>query len=319
MKRLMTVVVLFAGLWAGYWWFGITQLRSAVTQGLAQIPDRVTLGDWSAQGFPSRFDIDIREAQLRGPNWQWDVPQAEIMAMAWAPTRLIVWAGVPQTLSVYGQTFEINAQDMRANVDFAARGSLPLEKVIAVMEAPQVSGLVADQARLALQSIPDGADETTQASARYRIGGALTNVRSDSLTSDAVTPANVAWDAQIALPAPIDRVMLQSGVLPRAQSIDLTKLTIDWAGASVAASGQLTVLPSGYLDGPVDLELQNIDQVIALLRESNIMPASQIDLIDRALRAIGRGDGSVSVPLRFAGGQTMLAGLFRIGPAPRLP
>ena len=62
MKRLIAAVLLFAGVWAGYWWFGITALRSGVAQGLEQAQGHVSLGAWSAKGFPSRFDLDISQA-----------------------------------------------------------------------------------------------------------------------------------------------------------------------------------------------------------------------------------------------------------------
>ena len=87
----------------------------------------------------------------------------------------------------------------------------------------------------------------------------------------------------------------------------------------MTASGQLSVLSSGYLDGPLDLEIEDPARFTAALRESAVLPEDQIRLIEKVLSAIRSRDGSVTLPLTFTRGQTVLAGLFPLGPAPRLP
>ena len=113
-------------------------------------------------------------------------PQAEVMAMAWAPTKLIVWAGTPQVLTLYGQDIAIDAKDMRANVDFKANASLPLEKLVAVFDAPQIGTARADQARLALQldPLPEGEAAAPMGGTRYRIGGAITSLTGATASTD---------------------------------------------------------------------------------------------------------------------------------------
>lgn len=321
MKRLIAAVLLFAGVWAGYWWFGITALRNGITQGLAQTQGHVSVADWHAQGFPSRFDLEITQAELRGPNWRWQVPQAEVMAMAWAPTKLIVWAGTPQVLTLYGQDIAIDAKDMRANVDFKANTSLPLEKLVAVFDAPQIGTARADQARLALQldPLPEGAAAAPMGGTRYRIGGAINSLTGATASTDPASRADLTWDAHITLPVALDKAVLETGLLPRPQAIDLTAFTAEWSGARMTASGQLSVLSSGYLDGPLDLEIEDPARFTAALRESAVLPEDQIRLIEKVLSAIRSRDGGVTLPLTFTRGQTVLAGLFPLGPAPRLP
>jgi hypothetical protein len=300
MKRLIGLIVVVAGLWAGYWWVGITGLRSGIAQGLEISQAHVTVADWRAQGFPSRFDIEISGAELHGQDWHWQIPKAEVMAMAWAPSKLIVWAGVPQTLTLYGQDFPITANDMRANVDFGLSADAPLQKLVAVMDAPQIGDLRADQTRLALQQIGDAP--------QYRIGGAIT----------ALNGADIGWDAEIALPARIDRAMINLG-LPRPQTIDLKSFSIKTGGAEMIASGALTVTEQGYLDGPLTLEVTNPDALIAALKREDFLPNDQIKLLENMLRAIRGQDGRTVLPVTFARGQTIVAGFIPVGPAPRLP
>lgn len=300
MKRLIGVIVVFAGLWAGYWWLGITGLRSGIAQGLEAAKPHVTVADWRAQGFPSRFDVEISGADLRGQDWRWQIPEAEVMAMAWAPNKLIVWAGSPQTVTFYGQDFTITAKDMRANVDFGLSTDAPLEKLIAVIEAPQIGETRADQARFALQQI-DGAP-------RYRIGGAIT----------AISEADLGLDAEITLPALIDRSTLTTGI-PRPQAIDIKSFTIKVFGAELTASGALTVDERGYLDGPMSVEVTNQNAMLFALRSKNILPQKQVNLLENVLRAITSPTGRTVLPVTFTRGQTIVAGLIPVGPAPRLP
>lgn len=300
MKRLIAIVVVCAGLWAGYWWIGITGVRAAIPQAIALSQGRITLAQWRAQGFPSRFDVEITGAELRGQDWRWQIPEAEVMAMLWAPTKLIVWAGVPQVLTVYGQEFIINAKDMRANVDFGTSADLPLEKLIAVFDAPQIGGARADQARFALQQI--------DADPRYRIGGAIT----------ALNGADLGWDADVTLPVVIDRAILATGT-PRPQAIDLKSFKLKFAVAEVAASGALTVTDQGYLEGPLSVEIVNPDALLAALRAAEILPPDQMSLVENVMRAIRGKDGRTSLPITFARGQTLVGGLIPVGPAPRLP
>lgn len=300
MKRLIGLIVLIAGVWAGYWWVGITGLRSGIAQGLDLAKPHISVTDWRAQGFPSRFDVEISGVELRGQDWQWQIPEAEVMAMAWAPSKLIVWAGVPQTATFYGQDFAISAADMRANIDLGLSTDAPLENLVAVIEAPQMGELRANQARFAVQQI-DGAP-------RYRIGGAIT----------AFNGADINWDARITLPVRLDRTVMVTGI-PRPQAIDIASFTVSTLGAELTISGALTVDERGYLDGPVSVEVTNPDALMRALRSQQVLPENQVDLLENMLRAIRSKDGRTVLPVTFTRGQTIVAGLIPVGPAPRLP
>ena len=67
MKRLLVVILVAAGLWAGYWWIG----ASGVKSGFAAWLDARRAEGWVAdsaaitvQGFPNRFDTTFTDIRL---------------------------------------------------------------------------------------------------------------------------------------------------------------------------------------------------------------------------------------------------------------
>lgn len=113
---------------------------------------------------------------------------------------------------------------------------------------------------------------------------------------------SVNIDTQITLSEPWSRAAYDAGTL-RITEIDVTTLTLDWAGIEFTGGGKLTVDALGLVNGKIDLRLTSWNPDISLTER---LPLAETSELDSLLQVVLVG-GELTIPLNFD------HGIFRIG------
>ena len=132
MLRTLTILVaIAAALYGGYWWLGRGQAEAALTEASEALAARgwtLAWDDLATRGFPSRFDTTLTEPRLASPDGRiaWSGPLLQLLALSYRPTQVIAVLPQQQSLTLGGETFEVETEDMRGSATVRAAASLPL-------------------------------------------------------------------------------------------------------------------------------------------------------------------------------------------------
>ncbi|MDZ7708881.1 MAG: DUF2125 domain-containing protein [Roseovarius sp.] len=330
MRALLAVILLAAGLWAGYWIIGSRATLSAFETWF----DARRAEGWVAetreldvQGFPSRFDVVFQDLMLADPatGLAWEAPRFQIDALSYRPNHVIaVWPDT-QRIATPQEKFRLSSKDMRASLVIAPDTAL----------APRRMTLTADF----LEITPEGrAGETTALSTLslaaerlegtdYRLG-----LRAEGLTLAA--PARARLDPEGRLPdrisgfsadvtatfdKPWDRTAIERA-RPQPTRLRVRLAEGRWGDLLLQAAGEVDVTPEGWPEGEITLKARNWREIVTLMRMAGALPESLASSVENGLGMMARLKGNpdtLDIPLGFGGGRMWL-GPVPLGPAPRL-
>lgn len=330
MGRLIVIVLVCAGLWAGYWYVGATSLDRALTTWIDERRAEGWVADVGAlevRGFPNRFDTEMRDIDIADPETgvAWSAPFFQILALSYRPTQVIaVWPDTHR-FSTPIQSIDIETEQARGSIFLEATPSLELDR----------STIVVDEMRLSsslgwVTSLREGRFATEQVAAKdnaYRIGIDLSGLAPAEEVLRVLDPAmilprmveNLNLDADILFNAPLDRRALEDK-RPQIVSLGLSNLSAVWGDVTFRAAGDIVVDNAGVPEGEFALRAVEWRKVLDMAVASGFLPQKFAPTVEQALDILARTSGNrdtIDTTLSFRRG-LMLVGPIPVGRAPRI-
>ncbi|MEI4473631.1 DUF2125 domain-containing protein [Frigidibacter sp. MR17.24] len=332
LKAMIWLLALLALGWSAYWVAGsrlvLQGARAALAQAVAA--GRADPAELSIAGFPNRFDLTAQPIVLRSAgNWaEWQAPRIDLYALGWRPNRVIFDLPAAQRLRLGRLSARLQVAAARGSVAVGFSPALPLEQAVLVTGPGEIraEAAAAEGPITAFDSLRLATRATDATGLRQQLGLEIANLALPAAVQAQMgaLPARIDRlhaDVTVTLPAPIDRAAL-SGPLPRPQAFEVTDLSLALGPATLAASGQLSLGADGVLDGALQLEAANWNDLLTLAVASGLVDRDIARTYGRALDGLaqltGARDGRLQVPLTISKG-FMSLGPLPLGPAPRLP
>ena len=331
MRFLLAVVILAALGWSGFWWV----TSSTVERNLRNWVDARAADGWvvgydaiEATGFPNRVDTTVTGLELADPETglSWSAPKFQILALSYKPNPVIVAWPPEQTLSTPFETVTVTSQTMRGSAVFVPGPALTLDH--ATIEFASI-GLVSTAGWSA--SLAEGLLSTRRTPAianSYDLAfsaqdlrlpeGFVRSLSGRSLVGD--TLGTLKLHATVLFDAPWDRRAIEER-RPQPVAIDLALAQATWGELDLKLAGRLDVDAEGLPTGEITVKATNWREILQLAVATGAVPEGIAPLVESGLESLARlsgGGDALDVPLTFARGRVMLAGLVPLGPAPRL-
>ena len=321
MRALTIVVLVLSGLWFGYWAIAARGLQAGVTGWLQAVQADGAAVGWSdvqVQGFPNRFDLTISDPVIGVPDRaQWRAGFFQMLALSYAPYRLIaVWPN-RQTLTLSGQTLTLDTEQTRASVQFRPVPSLPLDHAELVADRGILTSspgwsLAFDQVRFATRLRPDLVNG-------HQLGLDVTGLAPPAALRAAIRAAEpmpetvekMHADITVQTDVPLDRNAFGAAG-PHITTLDITDIRAQWGSVGVAITGNLTRNAAGRGEGALTLRLTDWRSLVALLRAAGALDGMTETTLTRALEVLETLDpdpATLEVPITFAGLRGTIAGL----------
>ncbi|MFZ3580908.1 DUF2125 domain-containing protein [Loktanella sp. DJP18] len=322
MKLLLTVVLVVAALYAGYWVLASRGLDGGLRNGIAAAEAqgwRIETESLTTGGFPSRFDVTARELSVTSPDgtFVWQTPWVETAALSYRPNKVIAVFAPSQTVTVGPQIIAVNADGLRASFAVAATTALGFDTMTAEAQGLTVTtaagtGLSAGKSLLALRAL-DPQPNTYEGF--LSLDDLVTVAGLPGLPAGA---ARLTTDATMVLDRPLDRHAMMPA-RPLIQELTLNSLDLTWGDLRLTGSGALTVDAAGLPTGQIALKAKGWDTVVDLLAATGAIAPQSVQTI-RTMAGLLSADDTLSLPLTFANGG-MALGPIPLGSAPviRLP
>ncbi|MCO8146337.1 DUF2125 domain-containing protein [Rhodovulum tesquicola] len=328
MRLILTVAILAAALWSGYWALAARGLETGIA---AWVETRRAEG-WAADyadvqvaGFPLRFETTLSDLALADPGTglAWTAPAFRIEAEAHRPNRVLaIWPEVQQ-IATPVETIAIGALRMEGRLGFRPGPALEVMQAAYALEEVTLASSLGWEASLARGEMTAGLVEGREDT--HRIGFAAEDVRLPARLVALVDRAGILpglfehlrIDAVLAFDAPWDRRAIEER-RPQITRIELTRLDAKWGDLELSAAGVLDVDAAGLPTGMLTVRATNWRDMVAIARASGRLPGGLADRLEEALGLIARLSGrpeTLDVPLRLAAGQTWL-GPVPLGPVP---
>ena len=336
MRKLISLIVVMAGLWGGYWFVGSSQLEKGFKDYLAKElgpddPIRLSYSDLTVQGFPNRFDTRITDVDLtntiKGIRWQ--APFFQIYALSYKPYHIIAALAPQQVVTLPKQEFTIKSEMIRGSVVFLPkplfsgdviidRSSFEMVNVTAASDKGWETTIKAGN--LALRQTPtkplfyDLAISAQGIDLPDQLRALIDPAHQQSALFD-----SFKLDSTLGLSNPLD-LTADRGEHPKVTEIEVKDLTIHWDDIRFLAKGTLQIGTDGYPVGKLDLTAVNWQKMYELADQSGAVDPDFAPTIQNGLKVLAgmsEGEDVIEIALNFADGQMSL-GPFPIGPAPRL-
>ncbi len=343
MRLLTILLVVLSALWGGYWVVGSRALDAGVTAYLDGLPAQGTPASYASAevwGFPNRFDLTVTEPALGDPDLlQWRAPFVQLLALSYAPHKLIAVLPGSQQIVTPAQTLTLTNGKAEASIGFLPALDLPLDRIILIVERPTLTSDIgwtidAEQLRFAVEPVaghinthhvgldlmgltPDpGLRASLNASGTAGPGGTLP-----------ATVETLRLDLTAQLSGPLDRFAFDNGGPDLAgpgsadltlSELNLTSLQLQWGTMLLQASGTLRRGASGTAEGGIVIRLRDWRRMVALTQTTGLVDPVLAGNLTRALEVLEGMDDNpaeLDVPVRFANGRVILAGL-PLFPAP---
>jgi hypothetical protein len=330
MRKLIVVILVLAGLWAGYWMFGAKTTEKAFGQWFKARQSDGWIAEVSTletRGFPNRFDTFFTGLELADPNTglAWTAPEFQILSLSYKPNHVIaVWPGT-QTIATPLERLDIQGSNLKGSIIVAPDPQLPLDRSSVVMDDLQFvsskgwhAGL--EHGQLAVRRI----DETKNS---YELQFDARNLTPASdiiqnLSTDDILPPvieNITLNATAEFTAPWDRAAVEIA-RPQPTRVDLEVFKAQWGELELWLAGGFDIDPDGSPTGDITIKAKNWKEMVEIARHSGAIAPELVSTITGALQFIAGLSGNsqtLDIPLRLDQGLVFL-GPFPIGNAPNL-
>lgn len=324
MRILLTLIVIAAAAWSGYWYVG----KTGVHEGFSTWLEARRAEGWAAEtgtleirGFPNRFDTTFTDITLADPDTglAWEAPFFQILALSYKPNHVIaVWPD-NQLVATPREKYEVESSDMRASVVLGADLDLPLERTTLTAKELAVTPRSAEHTtrvealRLAAERVPtnptayrlglaaDGLSPALEWRVRLDPAGKLPE-RFDAFEADITVEFDKAWDRTA-----IERARPQ----PRRVNIRLAEAR--WGRLELQAAGEVLVDDQGYPVGDITVKARNWRDILNMATTSGSLPDAIAGTLEDGLELISQMAGNpktLDIPLNFKNGKV------RLGPVP---
>lgn len=331
MRTLLSLIILGAIAWSGYWFVGSSGLQTGVAQWFDDRRGEGWLAEYNThevQGYPNRFDSHFTNIYLADPGtgWAWTAPEFQINALSYNPGHLIaVWPD-SQKLATPIDKYDIASEDMRASIVAENVANLTLNRATITateMDVTDRKGHTSALTSLVLATERVPADDQPN----YRIG----------LQIDDFTPA-LPWkkliDPKGALPDSLDAISADLAVTfdelwsmeaintarPQPRNIDIRLAEARWGRLVLQVAGEVDVDEAGLPIGEITVKARNWKDILELAIASGAVPEGIGGSLKDGLTLLSTLAGNpetLDVPLTFENGKVKF-GPVPLGPAPVL-
>lgn len=331
MRLLLTLILLAAAGWSGYWFVGAHGTEAAFEHWFDQRRDEGWAADYSdltVQGFPNRFDATFTDLSLADPGTglAWTAPFFQLLALSYRPNHVIAFWPQNQNIATPLGKHRLNSEDMRASLVLQPDSQLALERttltakdvVITASDTPETFGV--DTLSLA-------AERAEGTEATYRLGLTAEELKPSAPWVRLVDPGSTLPDRFDAITADLtvtfDKPWNRSAIeiaRPQPRDIHLRLAQARWGRLNLQLAGKVTVDDSGLPKGQITVKAENWREILDLAIASGAIPAGLGGTIEDGLGLVAGLSGNpdtLDIPLDFRNGR-MLLGPVPIGPAPVL-
>ena len=271
------------GLYSAYWFFAIGKIEQGLDEWIAQQRAEGVEIDYAARefgGFPYRFMVTFDTPSYR--NWQVVLrgEELELFMQPWNFRHAI--ARMPGRSEVMSREFDGTVLlDDKSAASFRWNGDGLTDIGLTLNLAEFVSG----EADVSVRGLK----------ANYAARGDVVRLGVDwdgvSLSPELVDGQDWSYLGQdlqasrlrVALKGLADNGAGEPGAA-RARGIDLAQLRLNWGPLKFGAKGDVEITPAGYLDGPVQIRLEEAEALSAAMRDAGRLPP-QSALIVQAIGA----------------------------------
>ncbi|MGR3662657.1 MAG: DUF2125 domain-containing protein [Paracoccaceae bacterium] len=330
MRKLITAILVVAGLWGGYWFVGSYAVERSLTAWLTDRQNEGWIAEYSSletHGFPNRFDTTISDIGLADTRSgiAWQAPFFQVFALSYKPNHIIaIWPDT-QTLSTPYQNINITNDRMRASVIFEAGTAFTLSRSDFELENFSLRSNLGWSASVGkgqfstrqVETDPDSHKIWFEASDVYPSAALLSRLNPTHVLPDMFETLTV--DTTLTFDAPWDRFAVEQQ-RPQITKIDLTEMRASWGDIDIRAAGELQVDAQGMPTGEITVKAKNWRDILNIAIETGAIPASMTMIVTRALQVMAEMAGdpkTLDATLTFRNGQISL-GVIPLGPAPRL-
>ena len=331
MRILLAVVISAALGWSGYWWVASSAAERGVRGWIdARAAEGWVVGydDISTSGYPNRVDTTITGLELADPETgvSWSAPMFQILALSYRPHHVIVAWPPEQSFATPLETVTITSQTMRGSAVFDPGPALAIDHATiefakvglvstAGWSASLAKGLLAARRTPAIENSYDFAfsAQDLRLPEGFARGFARQRLVGDTLRA-------LTLDATVLFDAPWDRRAIEDR-RPQPRKLELGLAQATWGELDLKLAGQLDIDAVGLPTGEIMVKATNWREILQLAVATGALAESIAPLVESGLESLARLSGNpdtLDVPLQFAKGRIMLAGLVPIGPAPRI-
>ncbi len=332
LRFLITVILLAAAAWAGYWFVGSTGVQSGFATWFDQRRSEGWVADYTAldvQGFPNRFDTVVTGLTLADPDTglAWDAPQFQINALSYRPNHVIAVWPETQRLATPLAKYDLQSRDMRASLVLEPNTSLTLQRTTLTAEELVIHPLD-DSGDTSLNALRLAADHVPmQTLATYRLGLAADGLSPALSWRETVDPSGrlpetfdaLNIDLTVEFDKPWDRTAIEDA-RPQPRRIDIRLAEARWGQLELQMAGEMSVDASGHTEGEVMIKARNWRDILDLAVNAGAMPQGMAGTVADGLGLISQMAGNpktLDIPLTLRNGSVFL-GPVPIGPAPVL-
>lgn len=331
MRRLVWLVVVFAALWSGWWYFASSSLQTGLSQ---WFEDRRSEG-WQAEfidleqsGFPFELSVGLVGPALADPDTgvAFTTSKLVLEAPVWWPGHVkLVFPNDEMVFASPELRQTVVADNASADLRLHPGTSLEMEEMALtsgawVLSEPQGSIVSADGLTLRLKQA-DGVP------ARYHFSLDAPGFQPGTLPRHTfrvpadwpVTFDRLSLEATVDFDKPLDRLTLEDA-RPQPHQVNLQMAEAVWGDLMFRASASLDVTSDGTLDGEVSLQARNWVEMLDLAESVGVLPSQLRPQTESILGALARGGGNEeTIDVTFAIREgSMFLGFIPLGPAPKL-
>ncbi len=331
MRRLVWILILFAAVWSGWWFFAANSLRNGLE---AWLEERRALG-WQADvsettigGFPLALETTLERPALADPETglAFAASTLEISAPAWWPGHVTLI--FPQDEIVIASPVlrnTVRAEQAQADLRLHPGATLELQQMQLTsgpwaLAAPQGSWMAAEGLTLGMTQDADTAT-------LYSFVLDAPAFEPGSLPRKALRVPDdwpVAFESlqlalQIRFDRPFDRSTIEDA-RPQPRRINLELAEAQWGALLLRGAATLDVSPKGVLSGEVSLQARNWQDMLSLAQSAGALPEGLRPQLESILGALARSSGNpdtIDAALTLRDGRIFL-GFIPLGSAPRL-
>jgi hypothetical protein len=329
MRKLLALILVLAGLWAGYWAVG----ARAVETGLEGWIEARQAEGWAAdyatldtRGFPNRFDTTITDLRLADPETglSWSLPFFQILALSYKPNHIIAVLPDRQVVATPLEKVEIGSERIRGSVVFAPGPALALERADFNASAVELDAATGWQAALGEGRFAMHRLEVAEA--RYRLGADILALEPAEAARRALDPTGtlpaeieaLKLDATIDFTRPWDRHAIEDA-RPQPTRLALDNLQASWGRLDLRAAGALEIDEAGRATGSITVKATNWREMLDIAVAAGALPERLAGPVETGLAMLAGLSGppeTLDAPLTFRDGQVNF-GPIPLGPAPR--
>jgi len=332
MRFLLTIVILAALAWSG-WWLYAARAREAALVGWLEARRAdgwlAEARDIAVSGYPNRLDVTVTGLDLADPasGWTWSADTFQILSLSYRPNHVIAaWPGEQRVGTPQG-TVTVTSDVLRGSVVFEPSTRLGLDR--ATIEIENLALAADDGWRAAVGTAVVAARRGGEGAPQfaYDLGVSGSDLTppggwTEQLDRTRLLPAaigSVDLDAVLVFDRAWDRAAVE-GENPSLEALRVRDVSLIWGELDLRGRGRLEADARGRAEGELELRARNWREMLQIAESSGALPGAAASALRTGLTllaTLGGDENSLTVPLVFADGRTRI-GPVAIGEAPRL-